>query len=90
MPDDFSDAPESLAMLRSEREADASICPPRDALVSLLKEIDKGLDVNLCIIAYRVGPNGCARYLNAGGAGLHDSLGLLTRVQHNMSRAADA
>ena len=90
---DFKDAPESLAIVRAERAENASLCPPRDILIELLRQIDKGLDVDLCVIAYRAGgtppPRGRARYLQAGGAGLHDSLGLLDRVQYMMNKDGD-
>lgn len=85
MTDDFKNAPESLSIRRAEKAENAGLCPPREILVELLKEIDSGLQVDLCVIAYRVAgdppPRGRANYMQAGGVGLHDSLGLLERVK---------
>jgi hypothetical protein len=91
--DDYKNAPTSLSIARAEKEQNACLCPPREILVELLKDIDKGLIVDLCVIAYRVAgdpaPRGCAHYLAAGGVGMHDSLGLLARVQHMINHHGD-
>lgn len=93
MADDFKDAPESLGIARATKEANACLASPRDILVAMLKEIDNGLEVDLCVICFRVSgdppPRGQAHYYQAGGVGLHDSLGLVERCQHLMNRHAD-
>lgn len=55
MVDDFSNAPVSIGELRSEREQDASLWTPRDALVGLLRQIDRG-EINAVemVIIYRI------------------------------------
>jgi hypothetical protein len=40
--DDFSTAPVSVAESRADRDADAGKWTPRDVLVQLLREIDRG------------------------------------------------
>lgn len=40
--DDFSDAPLSLAEVRADRERKASLWSPREALISALRDLDKG------------------------------------------------
>lgn len=40
--DDFSDAPQSITEIRGNRQKDSRIWTARDALVSLLREIDSG------------------------------------------------
>lgn len=92
--DNFSNAPESLAIARAEKEANACLAAPRDILVDLLKRIDQGLEVDLVVIAYRVAGDpspmrGRAHYHQAGGVGLHDSLGLLARVAYLINDHAD-
>lgn len=90
---DFKDAPPSLAIARAEKEENACLASPRDILVEMLREIDNGMSVDLCVIAYRIpgdtGPRGRAHYFQAGGVGMHDSLGLLLRVSYMMNRDSD-
>lgn len=82
LPPDFSDHPISLAEARSEREGDASIWTPRDALINLLRDIDSGVtnpDALVCVYRF-VDDNGdlCSRFVQAG-PDVHVSLGLLER-----------
>lgn len=51
--DDFKNAPQSITELRANKSANGSIWTPRDALISLLREIDNGLDVDMLIVGYR-------------------------------------
>ena len=52
--DDFSKAPKSVAEARAERTESTKSWTPRDALVSILREIDAGrLDAKTVFIAYR-------------------------------------
>lgn len=91
MTDSFKDAPVSLAEKRADKAANASLWTPRDALISLLREIDGGLNVEMCVISYRVKDVGdqphqyASHYAIAGGSGIHDALGLLTRTTYLMN-----
>lgn len=91
--DNFSDAPESLSIARGIRESNASLVKPRDILVEMLRDIDNGVDVELMVISFRFGGEavgrGKASFMQAGGVGLHDSLGLLERVKHQLNEFAD-
>lgn len=51
--DTFANAPQSITELRAGKEHNGSLWTPRDALVSLLREIDNGLEVEMMIIGYR-------------------------------------
>ena len=51
--DNFADAPVSLAEKRAEKEHDATLWGPRDALVSMLRDIDSGMEVSALIVVYR-------------------------------------
>jgi hypothetical protein len=52
--DDFSNAPVSITEARSERTRDQADWTPRDALISLLRDIDGGkVDVDTLFMAYR-------------------------------------
>ena len=42
MADDYSDHPVSLAEIKAEKEHNGSLWSPRDALISLLRDIDSG------------------------------------------------
>lgn len=89
--DSFKDAPVSLAEKRADKEKNASLWTPRDALVSLLRDIDQGMNVDLCVISYRVSDTESqpheyrSHYSLAGGTGLHDALGLMARTTYLMN-----
>ena len=40
--DDFSNAPQSITEIRADKAENGALWTPRDALVSLLREIDRG------------------------------------------------
>lgn len=42
MSDEYKNHPKSITELRAEKEADASKWTPRDALISVLRDIDNG------------------------------------------------
>ena len=51
--DDFSNHPKSLTEIRGEKSGNGSQWTPRDALISVLRDIDSGaLDVSGVIVAY--------------------------------------
>lgn len=53
-PDDFKDHPRSVAEIRSDRSMNAKDWTPRDALISVLRDIDSGaVDPDALIVVYR-------------------------------------
>ena len=54
MNDNFSDYPKSLAERRADGDADASKWSPRDVLISLLREMDRGdISPDEIVVCYR-------------------------------------
>lgn len=87
MKDDFSDAPVSIGEIRSERERDAAKWTPRDALVSLLREIDSGevkstAVVVLMRVEYDDGST-AVRYVVATPSG-DTTLALIEKAKHQI------
>ena len=82
----FADAPISITEARAGRVHDAAQWTPRDALVDLLRRIDRGeVNVKQLVIAYAVetGDGGTASKFSAAGTkGLLEGLGLLQRASH--------
>jgi len=55
-PEDFADHPVSLAEARSDRTASAKDWTPRDALIAMLRSIDRGeTKPEVLVIAFREG-----------------------------------
>ena len=52
-PTSFKDHPASVTELRATRNSDGTEWTPRDALISMLRKIDEGLDVDSLIITYK-------------------------------------
>ncbi len=53
MAESFKDHPESIAEVRAGKARDAALWSPRDVLISLLREIDGGLEIDAMVIAFR-------------------------------------
>lgn len=53
MNDEFKNVPQSITELRADKEHNGSLWTPRDAIISLLREIDNGLKIDMVIIGYR-------------------------------------
>lgn len=53
MTDDYRDHPKSLNEVKAEKSHNGAKWTPRDALISLLREIDNGLDIEMLIVGYR-------------------------------------
>jgi hypothetical protein len=52
-PETFADHPESIAEIRSDKTANGADWTPRDALISVLRQIDRGeINPSALIIAY--------------------------------------
>lgn len=82
--DDFKDAPVSVAELRADKAGDGRLWTPRDALVNLLREIDRGeVAPDTLVIAFR--DQGLTRFRMA----CHDgatAVGVLELAKHYMLR----
>lgn len=81
MLDDFSNHPPTIGEVRSERTRLASDWTPRDALITLLRDIDSGkVDVDALVIAYRYNKRKRTSFLAATPDGV-TTLGLLERAK---------
>lgn len=84
----YADMPVSLAEERAVRDQNAALWTPRDALISLLREIDSGeVDVDIVFIAYsrsREDDPTCSQigYRSAGG-NLHTAIGVVEMAKVN-------
>lgn len=54
MNDDFKNNPKSINELKVNKENNGALWKPRDALISLLREIDNGLEIDNLIIGYSI------------------------------------
>lgn len=50
--DSFKDHPDTIGELRSDKSENAADWTPRDACISMLRDIDNGLEVATLIICY--------------------------------------
>lgn len=85
--DDFANYPVSMSEARATRDEDCRLWSPRDALISILRDIDEGKvapDALICIYRER-GDDGSTRtHFAAASPDIHTSLGLLTRGQFRL------
>ena len=66
MVENFKDHPVSIGEIRSDKSDNAADWTPRDALISLLRRIDNGEDVDQLIISFHVTEDGgSVKYLTA-------------------------
>ena len=89
---DFAEAPLSLAEARASRSQRASDWTPRDALIELLRQIDRGdFKVDQLVMAYRLTePDGGTRTtFSAAVPDLLTSLGLLQRGAYLIQARAE-
>ena len=87
--DDFSKAPQSITELKSDRLEDGSIATPRDALIGLLRAIDKGeITPERIFICYReIAKDGKAHITGqrrGGGGGWQEDLALLEGARQDI------
>jgi len=88
--EDFKGHPQSIAEIKADREGDGSLWTPRDALISLLREIDEGRNVSHMVICFDVEdqtPSGTRRNLSyccAGPRSRHEAIGLVEAVKGMM------
>lgn len=52
MTDNYANHPPSISEIRSDKSMMAADWTPRDALISVLREIDEGLNVEALVISY--------------------------------------
>jgi hypothetical protein len=86
MMDNFAAHPRSIGELRSDRSERSHDWTPRDALISLLREIDEGRSIDALVIAFRYRDDDGkmkARFRAASPDG-HTTLGMLTSAIFEM------
>ena len=84
MNENFADAPVSVAERKAEKDADGTKWGARDALVKLLRAIDRGeLKTEDLVVAYTYREDGetLTGYSCASTGGRLQTLGLLAHVQ---------
>ena len=88
--DDFSNAPLSITEIRSDKSDSAADWTPRDALVSLLREIDKGdVSPDAIVICFRQpGEREGSSHFRMSASDPLIGLGLITRVAHLIQMSA--
>lgn len=90
--DSFADAPVSISELRSNKTDRARDWTPRDVLISLLRDIDRGevkIDIMVVCMAQRIpGESVTTDYRNCGAANLLESTGLVARTLHRLNVTA--
>jgi hypothetical protein len=88
-PENFSNAPTSIAELRAHKAEDARKWTPRDVLVSLLRDIDKGeiAPDQLVVCMSRDNEDGSAiSWYRQAVRRPYVSVGLLARIQFMILR----
>lgn len=89
MNDNFSEAPPSIGEIRAAKEEDCSKWTPRDALVSVLRDIDSGkVNCKALVVCYTIETEkGSNTVYAASSPDAITALGMLSRVTHilNMS-----
>lgn len=88
----FAGVPKSLGEVRANKAESAAKWTPRDALISLLRDIDEGkVKPDALIVAYRemVGDDKTSSHYVAAVPNVHVGLGLLSYAQHQIARYAE-
>lgn len=87
MNNDFANYPVSVAEAKADKADDSRLWTPRDALISMLREIDAGEfvpDALIAVYRYRDADGElCSRFINAT-PDCHVALGLLARGQFKL------
>lgn len=92
MTDSFVNHPVSITEARAERGSDGSLWTPRDALISILRDIDEGrLEPSDLVIVMRVplpeeGPHSYKISRAQSSANLTLCIGLLEEAKHHILR----
>lgn len=86
--DDFANAPQSIAEIRSDKSGNSSDWSPRDALIATLREIDSGIiDVAQVIVVLAVKASDTTqktRSFCAGKFTTYECMGLLDNALWRM------
>lgn len=85
---DFSNHPPSIAEIRADRERDARLWTPRDALIQLLRDIDGGAvapEALVCVYRERLANGNTATHFVNATPDYHTALGLLTACQFRIT-----
>lgn len=84
LPDSFADHPLSITEIRSDRTGNGAEWTPRDALISMLREIDSGrikpVGVVVCVME-EPEKNTCKAHFRNATRNPYEALGLLERVK---------
>lgn len=86
--DSYKDHPDTIGELRSDKSQNAQDWTPRDALISMLRDIDNGLEVSSMIIGYSTpsktvdGQRVSDVCYKLASAGTMVALGILAHVQN--------
>lgn len=86
-PDSFADHPQSLAEHVSDKDQDASKWAPRDALVSVLRDLDRGeLPIETIVICYSwpTGPGRTVTSFRQSGESMVKALGTVELARFKM------
>ena len=92
--ENYSNAPLSIAEIRATKERSAEPWTPRDALISILRDIDSGrLDPVSIVIVFDTMPepkhdSSSSTYYVAAVRGFHKALGLLTHARYLMIKGS--
>lgn len=90
--ENYSNAPFSVAELKAQKERSASPWTPRDALISLLRDIDsRKIDPVSIVIVFDTMPldgegSASSTFYVASVRGFHKAIGLLTFARHLMMK----
>ena len=82
-PNNYADAPKSVGEARARKERDASKWTPRDALVSLLRDIDNGMVIDGLVMFYHR-PEDNETFFSAATKTKREALGLVELGKHYM------
>lgn len=83
MNDDFKNVPESIAEIRANKAERASLWTPRDALISALREIDRGnINPFVCFVALGNSAEDSSTYTRffVAGKNNYEISGVVTRA----------
>jgi len=90
--DDYSNAPESITEIRADKASNAALWTPRDALISLLRDIDQGNikpdAIVICVRELGEGPGKVNTLFRASCADPHIAYGLVQGTLFKMSEGA--
>lgn len=84
---DFADYPETIGQRRSNNSWNACDWSPRDVLIDMLRQIDRGvIKPDALVVAFRekAGRGRTDSHFAMAGPDIHTSLGLIEHAKHQM------